>query len=1349
MITYRVCFFSSKTSNKPKVLDIDINSIRDKLKIYAIDTENKDKDKLPLLFGGYFKDGVKSDNLEYRTLFIYDLDSYEDNFDVMSKDIEKYLSDYQYIYYTTYSHTFLKPKIRIILFPIGLIEPEFYDPLSRNIVLQIFSDSLSRAIDSSSYEATRRMYVPCKGRNRGIDRFTAKYNKGKLIDLNDYGYTYKVPENKGLVQNNKNEISDIESAYNHLPLPDVTTERVKEVLDKYESEVIDYPEWRDVVFALHHQYQGSKEGYDILLEWALKDKVREREDIIDGCKIHYYENTRTEDKIRPLTFATIIKRVNEFEDTENDEIKQKLIFPKKNKKGEPTNDFENYAALFKYYNIECYYDVIKKKKEIVIHYPDYYTQLKTNKEEYDPDPDKYETKLDWIVFKCVEHKLGKDDKLPKKAINLLCKSNIKNPIQDKLLSVNWDNTDRLEHFYSLLVVPPEWENLKKIILKKYLKQYICINCFNNDPRKGLRARQVLVFQGKEHIGKSTFISNLVPPDLGEGYYSDVSAEADLKDRMNLKELLDSSLVELGELDDILKSNRSGVIKQFISKTYDKLDVKYISDHRETRRTTAFAASVNRMKIFDPNDENTRFLTLPVLTIKYEEFDILQIYAQLIVELKHEISEYKIKYPKREISPIYELTEEERNLLKTLSIRFVEEDEGMEYVLSYINLDFVNPEYIKARRPIAIIEKIKEVYGSAKNTPNIRKQFKAALEKYGFRENKKGQYKVLIKDLERPTSKDEPNENIITKDTILEFEQENKIEEDKKSEIEYNINTIEIKLPEPIEVPITNVEYEVADNKTRLLHFKNYSVSDIVYGLDIETTGLRASNHKIALIQIYNPNLDKVFIYKVFDAPLTEEEKKLFAEINFVAHNASFERSFMPYLNNLHCSMIAYHAATSKRRCSIGDLSAYTGIVYNNKKTMQTSEWKGELTEEQLEYAAKDAKATYILWQKYKDANKPVYDRMYKASFIIDAYAKRGLPVDVEALKNLRIDTENKRDELLKKLNDLGFADVITSNKGIRTKKEVMEKVTPDVMKIVEEVRRTNSLINNIIKGVEENIVDGRLPINVLICGTETGRLSTVNPNVQNFPRSGFRHIFKAKEGYRFVRADFSGQELRMVAAMSNEKVLIEAFNSGKDPHAIMAARLNNMPLRTFLEQPKDWQKSERQKAKAANFGFLYGMGAGRFIDNAKEAYNVDLTLEEATTIKNKFWATYSFLKRWSDKERAECKARGYALTRGGRKRRFENIDNAHCEMINTAVQGSCGEVLLETLIALPNYLKGYLVNTVHDELIFEVPIEFINDEARYTELKNHIIRSMITGVNKVEKRYPTLNITEIKDTERL
>ena len=572
-------------------------------------------------------------------------------------------------------------------------------------------------------------------------------------------------------------------------------------------------------------------------------------------------------------------------------------------------------------------------------------------------------------------------------------------------------------------------------------------------------------------------------------------------------------------------------------------------------------------------------------------------------------------------------------------------------------------------------------------------------------------------------------------------EDNNIEEN-SSNIDANISNIN-----QLEPKSNELNHEVQDRATLSTTVSNWDKS-ITYGIDIETTGLNTRDSKIALLQIYNPVIDKVFIYKIFDEPLTEEEKHLLSGVRFVAHNASFERSFMPYLKCLDCSMIAYHAATSDKRCGLSDLSSKTGIVYSNKKLMQTSNWAGELTEEQLEYAAKDAKATYLLWEKYKDKNKPVYDRMCKASFIIDEYARRGLPVDVEALKQLRIDTEKRKDEALQKIIDLGFEDIITPAKNITTKKELIAKVTPDVMKIVEEVRSTNSLINNMISGVEDNIVDGRLPINVLICGTETGRLSTVNPNVQNFPRSGFRHIFKARDGYRFVRADFSGQELRMVAALSVDKVMLEAFNSGKDLHTLMAAKLNNMTLKTFLEQPKEWQKAERQKAKAANFGFLYGMGASRFISTAKSNYNVDLSEEEALAIKDKFWNTYSFLKKWSEKERTACKARGYALTRGGRKRYFADIDKAYCEMINTAVQGSCGEVLLETLIALPDYLQGYLVNTVHDELIFEIPEYLVETRAKYNELKDEITKAMSTGVKKIVPNYPILNITDISVSER-
>ena len=539
-----------------------------------------------------------------------------------------------------------------------------------------------------------------------------------------------------------------------------------------------------------------------------------------------------------------------------------------------------------------------------------------------------------------------------------------------------------------------------------------------------------------------------------------------------------------------------------------------------------------------------------------------------------------------------------------------------------------------------------------------------------------------------------------------------------------------------------ISYVYSERKD-LLHYLQELDKTLIYGLDIETTGLYAENSKIVLLQIYNPTLDEVFIFKVLDAPITNEEQDVLAELHLVAHNAAFEYSFMPYLKNLDCSMIAYHATSSNRRCGLADLSEDIGISYKNKKAMQTSDWSNELTEEQLEYAAKDAKATYLLWNKYKDGNKPVYDRMYKASFIINEYSKIGLPVDTEALKTLKAKKENERDMGLQSLRDMGFANIITL-KGFTTKKDLLDTLSPEAIDIVDKVRKCYSYINNIIAGVENNIVNNRLAINTLICGTETGRLSTYKPNVQNFPRQGFRHIFKAGEGMVFVKADFAGQELRMAAALSGEEVMLNAFNNSIDLHALMAAKLNNISIEVFEGEGAAWKKEERQKAKAANFGFLYGMGAKRFVDTAKDKYSVEITEKEAEVFKATFWKNYLTLKLWCDAERTRCDRRKYALTLGGRRRYFEDLNKAYCEKINTAVQGSCADVLLETLLALPANIAKYLVNTVHDELVFEIP-EYLVDNAFEEEIK----KAMTIGAQKIAPNYPVRDIAEIKVVKTL
>lgn len=541
----------------------------------------------------------------------------------------------------------------------------------------------------------------------------------------------------------------------------------------------------------------------------------------------------------------------------------------------------------------------------------------------------------------------------------------------------------------------------------------------------------------------------------------------------------------------------------------------------------------------------------------------------------------------------------------------------------------------------------------------------------------------------------------------------------------------------------HIIYELKDRES-LLDFLENLDKDYVYGLDIETTGLNADSSKIALIQIYDPKDNRVYIYRLNTTPLKKAEELLLAEIHFVAHNAAFEKSFMPYLTNLECSMLLYHSVSSNRNCGLADLESVTGISYSNKKEMQTSNWNADtLSTEQYEYAAKDAKATYILWDKYKGSNPKVYNRMKRANSIIENYAKRGLPVDLKELQIIKQAKEKEREADLQKIRDLGYENIITP-KSFTNKKDLIKALPNEVKSLVDKVRSCHSYINNIISGVEKRIINSRLPINVLICGTETGRLSTVSPNVQNFPRQGFRHIFKASAGYSIIKADFAGQELRMAAAISGEKVMLNAFNNGDDLHALMAAKLNNISIEEFNSKEAVWKKSERQKAKAANFGFLYGMGAKKFVSTAKANYGVELTEQEAIKVRNTFWESYPDLEHWCAVERQKCQERGYALTLGGRKRYFPDMNNAYCEQINTAVQGSAADILLETLIAIPPEIEKYLINTVHDELIFEVPKNVIDEK-----FKQSVVDSMIKGVQAISSEYPIRDVAEIQEVDTL
>ena len=198
----------------------------------------------------------------------------------------------------------------------------------------------------------------------------------------------------------------------------------------------------------------------------------------------------------------------------------------------------------------------------------------------------------------------------------------------------------------------------------------------------------------------------------------------------------------------------------------------------------------------------------------------------------------------------------------------------------------------------------------------------------------------------------------------------------------------------------------------------------------------------------------------------------------------------------------------------------------------------------------------------------------------------------------------------------------------------------------------------------------------------------------------FRALFSAAAGMCLVVADYSQIELRVAALLSKDKAMLDAYRSGEDLHRKTAAAVLGI-------DPTSVTKEQRRMAKAVNFGLLYGQGAEGLSRYAKASYGLDMTVEEAERARNAFHRAYPQLHRWQTRTAGEAKRLNRVNTPGGRVRDFSSEKNGYryTESLNTPVQGSAAEVLLETLAVLDKHLSGLnakLVNIIHDELVLEV-----------------------------------------------
>ncbi|MBT8762753.1 DNA polymerase I [Desulfohalobiaceae bacterium Ax17] len=232
--------------------------------------------------------------------------------------------------------------------------------------------------------------------------------------------------------------------------------------------------------------------------------------------------------------------------------------------------------------------------------------------------------------------------------------------------------------------------------------------------------------------------------------------------------------------------------------------------------------------------------------------------------------------------------------------------------------------------------------------------------------------------------------------------------------------------------------------------------------------------------------------------------------------------------------------------------------------------------------------------------------------------------------------------------------------------------------------------------------------------TATGRLSSSEPNLQNIPIRGefgprMRSCFVAAPGKLLVAADYSQIELRILAHMSEDETLLEAFELGQDIHSRTAALLFDKPV-------EEVTPGERRKAKTINFGLLYGMGP------QKLSRELGISLNEAKEFIQIYFSKLKKVQEFYDHIQKEAEKRGYVTTIAGRRRLLPEINSRNANVagqarrmaINTVVQGSAADIIKKAMILVDKdevlqKFKAYLILQVHDELILEVEKDYARD----------------------------------------
>lgn len=519
-------------------------------------------------------------------------------------------------------------------------------------------------------------------------------------------------------------------------------------------------------------------------------------------------------------------------------------------------------------------------------------------------------------------------------------------------------------------------------------------------------------------------------------------------------------------------------------------------------------------------------------------------------------------------------------------------------------------------------------------------------------------------------------------------------------------------------------------------------------IDIETTGLNRYKDKVTWIgvglakDIESP-LSKTLIYKGDDQASINKFLVLLDKIHkhrvkTVFQNGKFDTLFLEHhygtkipinedvmLLGTAFDLVAEHGLKKMAQ-------AYLGVPdwdITKKEKLSGSE------QTVVPYLKLDVKYTWELFQYFNEnmtqQQMDIYKKLLRPAYRTYRDIERnGLYLDLKAMQDVKKKYAKEEATLLKQLkshHDINWnssaqvADAFFKKEGMpviaktgkgaaSTSAEVLRELSMkgyELPKLLLQYKDASTRNKMFLNRWEDDCYESRIHPSFNLTNVVSGRTSCNNPNLQQVPRTkDIRGLFSGAPGMILFEADYSQLELRIAAHYANDKTMLRIYHQNGDIHTETAKLFTN---------GREPTKEERGKAKAVNFGFLYGMQAKKFVAYALNSYGQVFTQNEAEHVRNLFFAKYSRLLPWHTEQEQLCELQGGISNLFGRFRRLPLIysDNkwerasAARRAINTPVQGSGSDLLISAVTQINKELKGvaWIGATVHDSIIGECHVE--------------------------------------------